>query len=296
MDVETVEKYRMAGKIAHDALKFGAAEIKEGAKLLHVADSVERLIYERGAKPAFPVNIAIDSVAAHFTPRATDTELVFSRGNVVKLDVGVHVDGYIGDTAMTVEVGTTNNTEMIKASREALDIAMEMLGPGVDLAVVGEAIENHIRSKGFLPIENLTGHSVERYNLHAGISVPNVKEAVGRRVEPGTVLAIEPFATNGAGRVDGKKGGNIYHLIRVRPVKTDDAKMLMDAIYSHFSSLPFTDRWCVPYSKNLDESLQILMRTGVISSYPILRDIGGGIVTQAEHTVMITGGGCERLT
>jgi len=296
MDIETVEKYRLAGKIAREALKLGVEKIKENVTLLEVAQYVERTIYERGAKPAFPVNIAIDNVAAHFTPRETDSQLKFAKGNVVKLDVGVHVDGFIGDTAMTVEVGTSNYTDMIKASKEALEIAIEMLGPGVDLSLVGEAIENHIKSKGFLPIENLTGHSLEKYNLHAGISVPNVKDSKSKKVEAGTVLAIEPFATNGAGHVDGKKCGNIYRLVRVRPVKTEDAKMLMDGISTHFNSLPFTDRWCGSFTKKLDESLQILLRAGVISSYPILRDIGNGIVTQAEHTVMITTEGCEKLT
>ncbi len=181
---EVVEKYKLAGKIAREAREYGAGLVREGASLLEAVNTIEALIISRGARPAFPVNIAINDVAAHFTPRHDETGLRFARGDVVKLDVGVHVDGYIGDTATTIEVGAGAWSDMKKAAEEALAAALELLRPGADLALVGQAIETTIAARGFKPIENLTGHSLERNVLHAGISVPNIREKAAGTAPP----------------------------------------------------------------------------------------------------------------
>lgn len=284
---EVVEKYRLAGRIASEARDYGAGLVREGASLLEVANTIEALIISRGAHPAFPVNIAINEVAAHFTPRHDEENLAFARGDVVKLDVGVHVDGYIGDTAVTVEVGTQVRADMKKAVDEALRAAIEMLRPGVDLALVGAAIESTISARGFKPIENLTGHSLERYVLHAGISVPNVREKGAGVVREGDVLAVEPFATDGMGRVDGKKNSSIYRFVRRRFARTSEARQLLRDIEANFSNLPFSERWCVRYAGDTAGALEALVRCGAVSFYPTLREVDDGIVTQAEHTVIV---------
>jgi methionyl aminopeptidase len=89
---EVVEKYRFSGAIAREAREYGAGLIKENASLLEVANTVEAFILSKSARPAFPVNIAINEVAAHFTPRHDEAQLRFKAGDVVKLDVGVQVD------------------------------------------------------------------------------------------------------------------------------------------------------------------------------------------------------------
>jgi methionyl aminopeptidase len=293
---EVLEKYRLAGRVAREARDYGAGLIREGASLLEVVNTIEALITSRGARPAFPVNIAINEVAAHFTPRHDEVDLRFGRGDVVKLDVGVHIDGYIGDTAVTVEVGSASWTDMRKAAEEALAAAVELLRPGADLSLVGQAIEATIASRGFKPIENLTGHSLERNLLHAGISVPNVKEKGAGTVREGDVLAVEPFATNGMGRVDGKKNSSIYRYVRHRFARTSEARSLLRDIEANFPSLPFSERWCVRYEKNAIPALETLVRSGAVSFYPTLREVDDGIVTQAEHTVLITAGGAVITT
>ena len=284
---DVVEKYRLAGRIAREAREYGAGLIRDGASLLEVVNTTEALIISRGARPAFPVNIAINEVAAHFTPRHDEENLTFARGDVVKLDVGVHVDGYIGDTAVTVEVGTSDRSDMRKAVDEALRAAIEMIRPGVDLALVGAAIEATISARGFKPIENLTGHSLERYVLHAGISVPNVREKGAGVVREGDVLAVEPFATDGMGRVDGKKNSSIYRFVRRRFARTSEARQLLREIEANYSSLPFSERWCVRYSGDPAGALEALVRCGSVSFYPTLREVDDGIVTQAEHTIIV---------
>jgi len=293
---EVEAKVRKAGRLAGEARDYGLSLIAEGGLLMDVADKVEGHIRNNGGVPGFPVNIAVNTIAAHYTPKKDD-DLVFERGDVVKLDVGACVDGYLGDTAATVEVGTKNWTRMIEASRQGLEVAIEMMRPGVDLNVVGASIERTIRAAGFVPIENLTGHSMERYNLHAGLSVPNVgNSAVTGTVKVGDVVAIEPFATNGHGSVGGRKPSNIYRLVRKREVRSEEAEAFMLAIDESYGGLPFAERWCWQHTPKPGQLLRRLIRIGCVSSYPILKEVGNGIVTQAEHTVLIKDDGCEILT
>jgi methionyl aminopeptidase len=262
---------------------------------LDVAEDVEEFIRKQGGQPAFPINLALNDAAAHFTP-SHDDKLRFTRGDVVKVDVGVHVDGYVGDTAQTVEVGTHRWDDLIRATKEALDSAIELMRPAAKLDDVGAAIQMVIESFGYNPVENLTGHSMERYKLHAGLSVPNVMGDDSGIVKIGDVIAIEPFATDGAGRVDGKKGGNIYRLTKVRQIGNKDLDTLIYYMNENYSTLPFCERWCYRFDKKARQHIRKLQRTGVLHSYPVLKDIGKGTVAQSEHTVIITEDGCEVIT
>lgn len=295
MKNEILEKYRRAGEIAKEAREHGMSLVREGASVLEIAEEAEDLIRRRGAKPAFPVNVAIDSVAAHFTPQSNDRTKL-ERGSVVKIDVGVHVDGYIGDTAATMEVGTRNWSRLIDASETALDIAIELIKPNAPVRMIGGAIERTIEQSGFKPISNLTGHNLERFSLHSGKSIPNVLEDTSARILFGEALAIEPFATNGAGRVDGRKSGNIYRLLKMGDAKKAKANELLAYIRKEFNTLPFAERWCTRFDKKAPSYLQRLLRRRFVQTYPVLRDVRKGIVSQAEHTVIVTEDGCEITT
>ena len=300
MDDDVYEKYKRAGKIAAEARDYGAGLIKTGISFLDVADSVESKITENGAGVAFPVNISVNEIAAHYTPRHDD-KLVFKKGDVIKLDVGAHVDGFIADTAVTVEVGTNEYDDMIKASSDALDAAIDMMKPGVNLGDVGKKIEETIKSYGYKSIENLTGHSLECYNLHSGISVPNVSTKLGTvRPRDGDVLAVEPFATNGRGHVISGKGSNIYlctKSFRSRFVRDGRSKIMFKKMKSEFKTLPFSQRGCKKiFPNNVDIILRRLSFLGVIKNYPQLVEQNHGIVTQKEHTVIIKDDGCEVTT
>ena len=300
MDDDVYEKYQRAGKIAAEIRDYGAGLIKTNASILNVADSVESRIVEKGAGVAFPVNISVNEIAAHYTPRHDD-KLVFKKGDVVKLDVGVHVDGFIADTALTVEVETNEYEDMIKASSDALDAAIDMMKAGVNLGDVGKKIEETIKSYSCKPVENLTGHSLECYNLHSGISVPNVSTKLGR-VKPrdGDVLAVEPFATNGKGHVISGKGSNIYlcnKSFRSRFVRDERSKIMFKKMKAEFKSLPFSQRGCKKIFPNTaDIILRRLSFLSVLKHYPQLVEQNHGIVTQKEHTVILKDDGCEVTT
>ena len=300
MDDDVYEKYQRAGKIAAEARDYGASFIKTGVSFLKVADSVESKITKNGAGIAFPVNISVNKIAAHYTPRH-DNKLVFKKGDVVKLDVGAHVDGFIADTAITVEVETNNYKDMINASSDALDAAIDMMKAGVNLGDIGKKIEETINSYGYKSIENLTGHSLKCYDLHSGISVPNVSTKVGTvRPRDGDILAVEPFATNGRGHVISGKGSNIYlctKSFRSRFIRDERSKIMFKKMKSEFKSLPFAQRWCKKiFPDNVDIILRRLSFLGVIKHYPQLVEQNQGIVTQKEHTVIIKDNGCEVTT
>ncbi|MEM0449804.1 MAG: type II methionyl aminopeptidase [Methanomassiliicoccales archaeon] len=295
MDEHELACLRKAGAISREARELGASLIREGARLVDIAVEVEAYIIRKGARPAFPVNIGINDVAAHFTP-SSDDRATFSKGDVVKVDVGAHVDGFVGDTAVTVEVGTKNWQSLIESSAKALRIAIEMIGDGVQVSKVGGTIERVIKEEGFRPVANLTGHGMRRFSLHAGLTVPNIDDGSAARIRKDMVVAVEPFATNGGGQVFNSHGGNIYRIIRERPVKNERAMDLFNLIKTNFGTLPFCERWCTEIMHDAPSLLKNLVRHGLISSYPILKEIKGGMVAQTEHTVIITGQRCEVTT
>ena len=294
------EKYRRAGKIAAKVRDAGAKLVKEGANILEVVNKIESKILNDDVGVAFPVNMSINDVAAHFSPRHDDTTLVFKKGDVVKLDLGVHIDGYIADTALTVEVGTNNYTDMMKASKEALENAVGLIKANVNLSDVGKIIEETIKSYGYKSVDNLTGHSLERYNLHSGLSIPNVSKGFNRaRPKAGDVIAIEPFATDGAGHVISGESSNIYRFqqsVRSKIIRDSKTRFLAMKIEKNFNTLPFAERWCTDFFSNTDISLRKLLFNGCIKQYPQLIDADNGVVTQAEHTVIVNEEGCEVTT
>lgn len=295
MDQEALDSIIKAGAVTREARQLGASMIAEGVSLLSVAEKTEEYIRKKGAKPAFPVNISINQIAAHYTPASNDTS-TFRRGDVVKLDVGAHVNGYMGDTAITVEVGTRNWSSLIDAPSKALSMVIEMINEGVPVSAIGGTIERGIRSNGFVPIRNLAGHEIKRHNLHSGLSISNYDDGNTTKVHNDMLLAIEPFATNGAGEVDNAKPGNIYILQRDREIKDAGANRFFSMIKKEFGSLAFCERWCAALDPKASTYLRTLVRYGAIHSYPILTEVKGGMVSQAEHTILINGSRAQVTT
>jgi len=299
MDDEVFKKYKLAGKIASEARDYGKDLINSGITFLDVANKVESKIIENGAGLAFPVNISINEIAAHYSPTHNDT-MVFKKGDLVKLDVGAHVDGYIADTAVTVEVGTNNYIDLIKASSDALDNIIDFIKPGVALFEIGKVVEDTISSYNFKPIDNLTGHSMKRYILHTGLSVPNVpNKSYKAKLKEEDVLAIEPFATNGAGHVNTGDGSNIYickDSVNLRLLRNKKSRVIFDKVKNKFKTLPFAQRWFEESFSNSEIILKKLVFSGLLKQYPQLIDAKRGFVSQKEHTVILTEDGCEVIT
>jgi methionyl aminopeptidase len=299
MDDSVYENYKRAGKIAADARDYGVSLLKPGTRLLDVAIMIETRIKKNGASLAFPVNIALNTLAAHYSPRHDDP-LLFKKGDVVKLDVGAHVDGYIADTAVTVELETHLYDTMIRASDDALTKVIDVLHTHLPLSEAGKTIQNTITSYGYKPIENLMGHGLGRYELHSGVSIPNVGALGGKNtLHDGDVVAIEPFATNGAGHVISGQGSNIYlckDSIKAKFIRDNKTKVLFDKIRTQFGTLPFAQRWYHDVFPKDDLAMKKLSILGVMRHYPQLVEAKDGVVTQKEHTVIVREDGCEVIT
>jgi len=293
LDSKTIKKYIRAGKIARKALEEAKEACQEGVSYFKVADESERTIRDLGAKPAFPTNISVNSVGAHYSPVEKDYNK-FQEGDVVKIDVGCHVDGFIADNALTLEIGTNRNKSLIKASEEALDMAIKTIRPGVRTRDVGKNIERIIQDRGFNPISNLTGHELKKYTLHTGTSIPNVPKG-WKKIKKGMVLAIEPFATDGKGRVEESEAGDIYRLKKKRNIDGDDLKFY-NWIDENFDKLPFAGRWCRGFGNEHKKLLKRLRRFGAVMNYPVLVEKKKGIISQREHTVIVTSKGCKVTT
>jgi len=295
LNSDEIEKWRQAGSLASEALQFGKSIIKEKKPMLDIIEEIENYVRDKGGELAFPTNLAINNVGAHWTPSSKSGD-VFCEGDLVKLDVGVHIDGYIGDNALTIEIGNDKYKKMIEASREALNKAIEIAAAGISVGVIGHAVQDTIERYGYRPIANLTGHRIKRYNLHSGVSIPSVRERGGPVLKAGDIVAIEPFVTDGAGRVGGKRNSNIYHLRQIRNIHDEKATELMKEIQNRYKGLPFAERWLHTFQKDAIKTLQKLMRAGIVSYYPVLDELGKGMVAQSEHTIMITSSGNEVLT
>lgn len=290
MDAEVLEKYRKAGRILADVLEGARPLVKVGASLLEVADYVEDFTKSRGALPAFPCNISLDRAAAHYTPAPKD-ERRFGE-NMVKLDVGVHVDGYVADAAITIDL--CGHSDLVEASRSALDAALKMIGPGVNTSQIGSVIEETILGYGYKPVSNLTGHGLSRYEAHDDPIIPNKAMEKGVILKEGDVIAIEPFATNGSGRISEAPINEIYGFSAPRPVRLPQARELMRQIQENYKTLPFARRWLK--GERAEYALMQLLRSGVVHTYPVLWEVEGALVSQAEHTVLILENGCEVIT
>lgn len=299
-----IEKYKKAGEIVSKVRKRAVKEVKEDMKLLELAEFVENEIIELGGIVAFPCNISVNEVTAHYTPPAND-EKVFKSGNLVKIDLGAHVDGYIADTAISVLIGDDipedeleKHQNMIMASQEGLESALSTVKAGVEIGKVGEEIEKAINDRGFNSVSNLTGHSMDRWILHSGLSVPNIKENNPHKLEAGDVLAIEPFATDGIGRVTDMNEVYIFRFLRDRPMRLIHAKRALKIIKEDYKILPFAQRWLQGrFSEHhLNAAMRMLISSRAVFPYHVLREKSNAVVAQSEHTVIVESDGCLVIT
>jgi methionyl aminopeptidase len=281
-----IEKLRKAGEIAKKVKQFAKEIIKKDIPLIEIANKIDNKILELGGKSAFPVNLSIDEIAAHSTPSINDTEKAHG---LLKVDIGIQIDGYVADTALSIDLeNSEENKRLIKSAELALKAAIEKINYDSKLQEIGKAIEDAIKSEGFQPIVNLSGHSIDRYDLHSGITIPNYNNNQTYCLEEG-VYAIEPFATSGAGKVKDGKPSGIYHLESDAQVRDSFAREVLTYIKEEFSTLPFCSRWLVKkFGSRSLIALKRLEEAHILHHYPQLVEIDRKPVAQAEHTVIIT--------
>jgi len=281
-----IQDYLNAGKIAAQVRENARKKYHVGSTLYEICESIEKEIIQKGGKPAFPVNTSLNEVAAHYTAEPND-QRVIQETDLLKIDLGVQINGYIADTAVTVCYDPKFDF-LIQAAEAALKDAISMIRAGVKSSDVGKTIENTVKQMGCIPISNLSGHSLEQYTIHAGKSIPNIWSVGSFSFLPTEAYACEPFVTppDGLGFVREGKTRNIFSLVSRKRTKDAEADKLIDHIWKKFNMLPFALRWLVPDwdEKSARSLLEKLVINKSIRSYPILVEANGQRVAQAEHT------------
>ncbi|MFH1649065.1 MAG: type II methionyl aminopeptidase [Candidatus Woesearchaeota archaeon] len=287
MDESAVKSWKKAGKVAAEALQYGTTLMKPGVPVMEVLDKVEAFIEKKGAEIGFPAQSSLNDFAAHSCPE--DESVTYKEGDVAKLDVGTHVEGYVADNATTLEIGGGKIHEaLIKASRAALNRAIKKLEPGVTTSEIGREIQEEIVSRGFAPVINLSGHGLGQWQVHSAPSYPNYDTKQGPKIKENAVFALEPFATNGEGVVQDSGNATVFMQRMKKPVRSPFARELLQKIET-YNGLPFTTRWL---TRELGQGktklgLKELERLDIIRSYAPLQDRRNGLVSQAEHCFLM---------
>jgi len=296
VDAYALECSRRAGRIASECREWARENIKPGVEVRHILETVEDMIRERDAQPGFPAQSSRNSVAAHYCSAPGDS-MQYEEGDCVKVDIGVHVDGYIADTATSVDLSSDGRwTPLVKASADALAAAIATVGAGVKVSDVGAAIERTILAAGFEPVRNLTGHGLARWKVHTAPQIPNYGERGGGKLKEGMVIAIEPFACTGRGYI--REAGKAEVFMMVRPPRKAKGldRGVLKAIEA-WRGLPIARRYFGDFDTEiLEDTISKLAKQGSLMRYPPLVEDAGVMVTQTEHSMFIGPDGVEILT
>ncbi|MEZ5963221.1 MAG: type II methionyl aminopeptidase [Planctomycetota bacterium] len=297
MSLPDLEKLRQSGRISARTREHCKQMIQVGARLEDIARAAEAMIVELGGKPAFPAQLSRNHIAAHYCSPPGDATVI-QAGDIVKLDLGTHVDGYVTDNAVTVDLGAGAQSALVAASQTALENAIALMGPGASLTEIGGRIEDTIKAFGFNPVFNLTGHGVARYVIHCQPTVPNYRDRNASRLRPHQTIACEPFASDGAGYIESKGKAEVFGLKR-RLKPRDRVGPELTAALEACEGLPFARRTLLEHlggEREVENGLRQLRQIGVLIEYPPLVEKGGVRVAQTEHTIYIHETGAEVLT
>ncbi|MEM4152813.1 MAG: type II methionyl aminopeptidase [Candidatus Pacearchaeota archaeon] len=295
MEREELQKWREAGKIGAQVLNFAKKITKPETPLLEIAEKVEQEIEKHKAKSAFPVNLSINEIAAHSSPGYDDKSIA---QGLLKIDIGINVDGYISDTALTIDLTPEQKyKDLISASEYALKEAIKIIKPGIMLMEIGKVIQDVIATYNLAPVINLSGHEIKKWNLHAGLTIPNYNNENITKLKEGMIIAIEPFATTGQGIVQDGKPSGIYKLIAKHNTRDLESRKILDFIEKEYHELPFSARWLVKkFGTRALLSLRLLEQANSLHHFKQLVEKTKAPVSQAEHTILVTEKSCEILT
>jgi len=292
MEKEVLDSYLKAGKIASKVKANAAKSIRPGQTLLGIAEKIEKEILEEGGKPAFPVNLSANETAAHYTPKVND-ETLLGEKDILKVDIGVHVEGFIADCALTLDL-SGEHSKLVEASEKALENALSMLKPGLEIGKIGAEIERTIKSYGFSPVYNLSGHGLQEYETHAFPTIPNHANKDSKVLEDDIAFAIEPFATDGEGHVSEGNEVEIFSLVNPQNCRNQTARKIVEFAVEEYKTLPFAERWLQdalkPSEFERKFALKELMQKNIIHQYPVLREQKGKLVSQTETSIIISNG------
>ena len=287
MDQEILDKYIKAGKIGSQVKSEIFPKIKPGMKILDLAEMIEKRIIGLGGLPAFPVNIGINEITAHYTPQSSDAREI-KEGDLVKIDTGIHIDGYVADMAYTY---CSEKHDYIETVENALSNALSVIRPGVKVSEISDAIQDIVEKAGLGIIINLSGHGLQNYVLHGPPSIPNVRNDDDTQLQEGDVIAIEPFVTESNGMVKDSEPIEIFSFLQAKAARLPEARKILEIAANEYMGLPFAKRWIVKRGFSAFKAgyaLRQLEGIDALKGYHVLKESRGKPVAQAEHTVIVS--------
>lgn len=296
-----IESLNKAGSIAKEVKEFIKPQLKVGTNIFNLIEKAETKIVDLGGNCAFPINVSLNNIAAHYTSPIKDDELAIKDGDIVKIDLGVHIDGYIVDTAFTVSFNDEKTLEnIIQATEVALEAVKMMVKPKINTRELGKKIEDIVKGFNYNPIKELGGHQIERWTVHGKKQLPELGTQSGDIMEEGEVFAIEIFASSGEGSIHNTNYSYIYELNpyagRV-PLRRKTSKQILGYINKHYKTLPFAERWLAKdFRLGVAFGLQELVQQGKVQAHYVLAEQKGEFVAQSEQTILITEDGFKQLT
>ncbi|KAG8158583.1 hypothetical protein KVR01_011705 [Diaporthe batatas] len=302
--------YRQAAETHRQVRQWAQRSIKPGQPLLEVANGIEdatrRLVGHDGltqgdallAGMGFPTGLNVDNVVAHYSPNA-GCKTVLQQDNVLKVDIGVHVNGRIVDSAFTMSFDPMYDN-LLEAVKDATNTGVREAGIDVRLGELGGYIQETMESYEceingvtypIKPVRNLCGHTILPYSIHGTKSVPLVKTNDVTKMEEGDVFAIETFGSTGTGRWVDQGEVSHYALRRDTPhvdLRLSSAKSLLKVIKQNFGTIPFCRRYLdrIGHDKYL-LGLNHLVRAGIVEDYPPMVEKKGTYTAQFEHTILL---------
>ena len=294
METEEFDAYRQAGEIAKKVKVFVKELVKPKMKLIDIAEAIDEKIFDLGGEPAFPVNLSIDEIAAHFTPEKGCEKIA---EGLLKVDFGVSVDGFIADTALSFDLTEDKrHEEMMRLNQEILENITKNVKEGMVVSDVGNAAQdvldkfNNENDTHYSIIKTLCGHSLDQDNIHAGLTISNYRNDNMSPLDD-MAFATEPFVTTGVGDIYEGEGGGIYALQSDGQVRDRDAREILQFIKETFHTLPFCTRWLEDEGfKKIRFSLSTLVKQGILHHYPMLIEKSKAPVSQFENTFLIANG------
>lgn len=300
MEKEEFDSYIKAGEIAKEVKKFIKDLVGPGIKLIDIAEAIDKKIFELGGEPAFPVNLSLNEIAAHFTPEKNCE--ILTEG-LLKVDFGVAVDGFIADTAISFDLTEDKKYEkMFELNKSILKNINEIVREGMVVSDVGNSAQetlekfNEENDTDFSVIKSLCGHSLGQNDIHAGLTISNYRNNNETKLDD-MAFAIEPFVTTGDGDIYEGQPGGIYVLQSDAQVRDRDAREILNFIKETFYTRPFCSRWLEDEGfKKIRFSLSTLVKQGILHHYPMLIEKSKSPVSQFENTFLIANGKVVRTT
>ncbi|HLD18900.1 MAG TPA: type II methionyl aminopeptidase [Candidatus Nanoarchaeia archaeon] len=284
--MEDLDKWKKAGRLAAEVLEYGKGLVKPGKTVVEITEAIEKKIEELGGKPAFPPQLSMNAAAAHECADPDDNVVLSDQ--LVKVDLGVQIDGCMSDNAATVDL-SGKYKDLIDATKEALELAIKEIKPGVEVGQIGKVIGEVIRLRGYEPIRNLSGHGLGKFEVHAPPSIPNYDNGEKTKLQKGMIIAVEPFATPGDGLIAERGTPRVFMQVDKKPIRDPFSREILPFIESTYTGLPFSRRWLLqkfPKAK-VDFALRQLTSAGILEAYRPLVEVSNNVVAQAEHTVLV---------